>query len=140
MKAHDIGQQSYTAFMDERLEKDFPVKKFHDPTKMNKLKTFANLCKKKPVKSNGRVVMLKADRSLFGRIVVMAQSRCLKMEDILAHSLGPLPWALSTPDGLLRKTNKAALAIVLQKNIVVAEQLPGNTSSVVDGMNLVQRV
>lgn len=39
----------------------------------------------------------------------MAQGRDLQMEEILSHAFGPLPWALSTPDGFLRKTNKAAL-------------------------------
>jgi len=31
MKAHEIGEQSYIPFKEERLEKDPPVKKFHDP-------------------------------------------------------------------------------------------------------------
>lgn len=70
----------------------------------------------------------------------MAQARSLLMEDILCHPLGPLPWALSTPDGLLRKTNKATLATMLQKNVAAVEQLPDNCVSVVDGMRLVQRV
>lgn len=100
MKAHSIGEQCYSTFKDERLEKDPPALKFHDPITANKLKNFSNLCKKKTVKSSGRVIILKAERSLFGRIIVMAQGRSLKMEDILSHPLGPLPWALSTPDGL----------------------------------------
>lgn len=83
---------------------------------------------------------MKADRSLFGCIVVMAQGRNLKMGDILSHPLGPLPWSLSTPDGLLRKTNKSSLATSLQKNVEVAHELPSNSASVVDGMNLVQRI
>ena len=62
------------------------------------------------------------------------------MEDITSHPMGPLPWALSTPDGLLRKTNKASLATALQKNVTVADQLPPNPACVIDGMNLVQRV
>ena len=78
------------------------------------------------------MIILKADRFLFGRIIVMAQGRNL---DIMSHPQGPLPWALSTHDGLLRKTNKATLATTLQKNVAVAEQFPGNSASVVDGMN-----
>ena len=116
-----------------------PATKFHDPMKTNMLKTFSNMCKKKEVKSSGRVTILKADRSLFGRIIVMAQGRNLQMDDILSHHLGPLPWALATADGLLRK-NKASLATTLQKNVKVAVQLPGNSASVIDVMNLVQRV
>ena len=78
------------------------------------------------MKSSGRVAILKADRSPFGRIIVMAQGSNLKMEDILSHPLVPLPWALSTPDGLLRKTNKAALPTSLQSNVAPIEQLPDN--------------
>ena len=138
MRAQEIGEQCYVAFKEERLEKDPPTKNFHDPIPTNKLKTFSNLCKKKVVKSSGRTIILKADRLLFGRIIVMAQGRSLKMEDVLSHPLGPLPWALSTTDGLLRKTNKAALATILQKNVAASEHLPGNSTSVVDGMNIVQ--
>ena len=107
MKAHAIGEQCYSTFKDERLEKDPPVKKFNDPIEQVKFKSFSNICKKKEVKSSERVIILKSDRSLFGRIIVMGQGRSLKIEDILCHPLGPLPWALSTPDGLLGKTNKA---------------------------------
>ena len=73
MKTHEIGEQCYTNFKEERLEKDPPAKQFHDPIPANKLKTFSNLCKKKEVKSSGRVIIFKADKSLFGRIIVMAQ-------------------------------------------------------------------
>lgn len=140
MHAREIGELSYATFKEERLEKDPPVKKFHEPMKTTKLKTFANMCKKKVVKSKGKEIILRADRSLFGRIIVMAQQRSISMEDVLSHPLGPLPWAMSTPEGFLRKTNKAALAATLQKNVAVAEQLPEQCASVIDGMNLVQRV
>ena len=62
------------------------------------------------------------------------------MTDILSYPLGPLPWALLTPDGLLRKTNKASLATCLQKKVTVAEELPDLPATVVDGMNLVQQI
>ena len=62
------------------------------------------------------------------------------MDTILSHPLGPLPWALSTPDGLLRKTNKASLASLLQKNVQVCEEVPVNSAAVIDGMSLVQRL
>ena len=52
MKAHAIGEQCYSTFKDERLEKDPPVKKFHDPIEQVKLKSFSNLCKKEEVKSS----------------------------------------------------------------------------------------
>jgi len=140
IKAHDIGQQCYLDFKDQHLEKDPPEKKFHDPIVLNKLKSFSSLCIRKQVKSSGRVAILKANRSLFGRIIVMAQGHNLKMEEILSHPLGPLPWALSTPDGLLRKTNKASLATSLQNNVALGEKLPDNFTTVIDGMSSVQKV
>lgn len=83
------------------------------------------MCGKKVVKS----------RSLFGCIIVTAQKRNIQMKDVRPYPLGPLPWDLSTPDGLLRKTNKATLATTLQKNVTVADKLPEKSATVVDRMN-----
>ena len=135
---HLYCKDRYATVNGERLERDLPANKFHDPMKTIRLKTFSNMCKKKELKSSGRT--LNADRSLFGRIIVMAQGRNLQMDDILSHPLGPLPCALTTADGLLRKNNKAFLAATFQKNVKVAEQLPGISASVIDGMNVVKRV
>jgi hypothetical protein len=79
-------------------------------------------------------IILKADRSLFGRIIVMAENRNLQMSQILAHPLGPLPWSLATPDGQLRKTNKAALAAHFKKMSSPVEHPPnhGRMASVID--------
>ena len=49
MNAQEIGEKCYSKFKDERLEKDPPTKRFHDPITTNKLKTFSNLCGKKKV-------------------------------------------------------------------------------------------
>ena len=137
--AHAVGERCYANFKEERMEKTPQIRKFHDPLKTNELKTFSDLNKKKQVPID-RSIILKANRPLFGRIIVIAQERSLQMDAILAHPLGPLPWALSTPDGLLRKTNKASRASMLQKNVQVSEEVPVNSAAVVDGMSLVQRL
>ena len=85
LKANEIDELAYASFKGERRERDPPANKFHDPIKTNRLNTFSNMCKKKEVKRSGRVTILKADRSLFGRIIVMAQGRNLQMDDILSH-------------------------------------------------------
>ena len=59
LKAYEIGEQTYATFKGERLESDPPAKKFHDPMKTNRLKTFSNMCKKKEVKSSGRVTIFR---------------------------------------------------------------------------------
>ena len=62
------------------------------------------------------------------------------MRDVLAHPLGPLPWALANADGSLRKTNKAALARELEKNVSPTEHIPTPSTRIIDGMSLVQKM
>ena len=66
--------------------------------------------KKKTANGPTKEIVLKADRRLFGNMVLIAQSRKLEMCDVLCHPLGPLPWALAIPDGTMQKTNKAVLS------------------------------
>ena len=69
-----------------------------------------SLSKKKTVSTQRRTMILKADRSLFGRMIITGQRRKIEVKDKLQHSLGPMLWALSTAEDFPRKTNKAALA------------------------------
>ena len=48
-------------------------------------------------------IVRKADRSLFGQMLIIAQSRELHMKDMLSHPLGPLLWALANGIGSLQK-------------------------------------
>lgn len=99
MRARQVGEKGYQQFKTESIEISTPKTKFHDPLKLNKLKTFASLAKQKTVNSNGRALILKADRSLFGRMMITDQRRKIEVRELLSHSLGPLPWALATPEG-----------------------------------------
>ena len=58
-------------------------------------------------------MILKADSSLFGRIIILGQNRKTEVRELLHYSLGPLQWVLATPEGFPRKTNTAALATYL---------------------------
>ena len=79
LKARHIGKKKYQEFNEQRLESSPPQIKFHDPIKLQKLKTFTSLIKKKTVKIQGRTIMLKADRSLFGRMIICGQSRNIEI-------------------------------------------------------------
>ena len=81
----------------------------------------------------GRAIVLKAYRSLFGRIFVMAQGRNLKMMNILSHPQQPLSWALLMPDEFLRKTNNATLAICLSQNVTETKELSDHSTTVIGG-------
>ena len=73
-------------------------------------------------------------------MIIIAESRKLKMSDVLAHPLGPLPWSLAATHGSLRKTNKAVLDKELEKNVPPAETIPGPCATIIDGMSIVQRM
>jgi len=72
----------------------------------------------------------KADRILFGQIVVNAESRKLEMRDVLAYSL-------SNNDGSRHKTNIAVQARELEKNVSPAEEISEPSATIIDRMSLV---
>ena len=72
-------------------------------------------------------------------MAIIAQTRQLDMREVLAHSLGPIPWALATSSGSLRKTNKAALSTALEKLSVPVEAIPPDSACIIDAMSIVQK-
>ena len=77
---------------------------------VEKLKMFTSFSKTKTVSTQRRTMILKADRSLFRRMIITGQRRKIEVKDKLQHSLGPMPWALSKAEDFPQKNNKAALA------------------------------
>ena len=75
-----FGEQEFQQFQEERLHSSPGKKKFHEPVKLKTLKTFTSLIKKKAVLTQGRAMMLKADRSLFGRMIISGQSRNIEVK------------------------------------------------------------
>jgi hypothetical protein len=78
-KAHKVGEEAYQASKKDRLEKEPPLVNFHDKMKKQNLKTFAHIKRKHAAndKAQGKQVVLKADRNLFGHMILVAQSRQL---------------------------------------------------------------
>ena len=73
-------------------------------------------------------------------MIIIAENRKLKMDDVLFHPLGPLPWALTSIDGSLRKTNKASLAKEILKDVPAADVIPQPSARIIDGMTMVQKI
>ena len=75
-------------FVTERLERNPPSRKFTDPIKKQKLKSFSSMTKtKKTVTVSGRETILRANCNLFGTMVLTSQSRDLNIKEILGHPL-----------------------------------------------------
>jgi hypothetical protein len=137
--ALDKGEKAYQNFKQTRLESS--AVKYTDRLPKLKLKTFGDITKRaKQIKIDGKEAMLRADRNLFGNMIISAQSRNLDMREVLSHPLGPLPWSLATPDGCLRKTNKSALGRELEKSVPPAENIPTPNACIIDGMALVNKI
>ena len=64
------------------------------------------------------------------------------MKDVLTYSLGPIPWALATPDGGLVKTEKSKLLKVIECDCAdpLVSTLPHNCVRIFDGMVLIQQL
>ena len=107
LEADDIVERAYRCFSRQRLESNPAKEKCFDAMKKVNLKTFAHLSRKREVqKGSTNEIVVRADRRLFAQMIVIAEKRKLTMSSVLSHPLGPPPWALASPDGSLRKTNK----------------------------------
>jgi hypothetical protein len=132
------GEEAYQEFENERLSED-RTKNFFDPIPKMKLKTFENKTVKSKT-STEKEVELKADKNLFSLMTIVAQTRQLDMKKVFCHPLGPVPWALSTSSGSMRKTSKAVLSQALEKLSAPVEALPDDTVTVIDAMSIVQKI
>ena len=140
-RAMKVDDNCYANSKTERLESYPQIKNFHNPIKLNKLRTFSNLSKQREIKNNGRSVIPQADKAIFSRIIVMAQNRNLYMAEVLSHPLGPLPWALVIPEGIFAENKQNYSGHSLQNNFTPAEKkMPDNSATIIDGMFLIQKV
>ena len=136
--AHDMlrvrrtGEEAYDSFKREGLEEVSRKKQFHNPMRKTRLKTFTTIDRKKQGHITGNAAILKADRSLFGKMIVIAQSWQLNMRAIFVHPLGPIMWALATPECFPKKISKVEQAHHLRKGAALAEYIPDKSATVID--------
>ena len=51
----------------------------------------------------GKEVIIRADHSPFGRLLIIREKHGISMKEVLQYSLGPIAWSLATPDGYIFK-------------------------------------
>ena len=101
LRALEVGEEAYQTFKQTRLDDDhLPSVKFHDKMTKQILKTLSTIGTK-TARTKGQNVVLRADRNLFSQMILVDGSRSVNMKDVLAHQVGPLPWALANADGSL---------------------------------------
>ena len=106
--AEKKGNAAFVSFVVTRLKSN-EIEYLYAPLPKSNLQTFGNLVKSRTVKSTATAVVVKDDRGMFARIVVIAHHRQMNMQEVLAYPLGPLPWSLAIADGAPTKTAKSAL-------------------------------
>ena len=90
IEAKRKGERAYEDFKRERLQPG-STKSVNESVLKMKLKTFTGIKEKQKAKSSHKETVLKADRQLFGHMVLISMKRDLDMEEVLKHPLGPLP-------------------------------------------------
>ena len=86
------GATALMAFVEERLVTNSTG--FFQTLPRLKLGSFRDAQKKTSVAGGDRNFIIRADRNLFARLLVIGQSRQMDLKDLLSQELGPLPWSL----------------------------------------------
>ena len=130
LKAEEKGKSALVSFVQDRLTSS--AVGFLETLPRLKLGKFGEV--KKTVNQGGKSFVLRANRNLFARLLVIGQSRQIDLRDLLTHELGPVPWSLATYDGSLAKTNKSALAKLLKDGVEIFPNLTNASAVIVDAM------
>ncbi|CAC5416826.1 unnamed protein product [Mytilus coruscus] len=141
LNAYEKGKLASENFITERLTCIQKSTDIFKPIKRQSLLTFSTKeIKGKRLMADKNNNTLKADRNLFGRLLVIAQTRQLDMREVLQFELGPLPWSLVIVDGTPVKTNKSVLADLLEKGVEQMQVIPEESMWIFDDMAVFQSI
>lgn len=140
LTAPEKGETAVKVFMYQRLLS--PSVDIFAPIKAQKLKTFSDQAKTKKKSAAGKEVILRADKKLFSRLLVIGQSRKIDLKEILSYSLGTVSYPLAIADGSLAKTNKSALLDLLETKVgdCLVGKVPADGAILFDGMAVIQYI
>ena len=85
----------------------------------------------------GDLVDMKNSKALFTKMLLVARSHNLQLEDVFRYSLRPFPCSLATRKGDLVKTSKAKLLHVIEdkvKDCTVSQPETPNKACILDAM------
>ena len=135
--AEATGQLAFNKFVDDRLKNK--TSDFNERLEKSKLKTSASIANARTLKTKNKEINVKVQRNILGQLLLLSLEHEVDMQKVLCYPLSPVPWSLSTTNGLPLKTNKATLFRKLENNNCLISdditRLPG-TVYVVDGNSL----
>ena len=136
---YEKGEVIASEFIRNNVISDNPD--LYKSIKKSNVKTFASSAKLVSVKTKkDEVVVLKSTKYLFARLLLLAISRGIDMEEVLKYSLRPFPSALATVDGSLLKCTKCSLLHIIESDVEdhLVESVPQESALIVDAMAVLQ--
>ncbi|XP_028411727.1 uncharacterized protein LOC114534480 [Dendronephthya gigantea] len=134
------GKFAADDFMKSKIVGEMP--NIYESIKKTKLETFSSLGKKVVSKNKkGELVAMKNSKILFTKMLLIAKSRNLQMDNVLKYSLRPFPASLATHEGDIVKTSKAKLLHAVEEQVEEAtvSELPITEKvCVLDAMAMLQ--
>ena len=113
LRAEQVGKLQAEIFIEERIKSNDVG--FYETVKRNKLKTFTSMLATEKVAVKDKEVVIRADRDLFARLLVIRETREVSMKDFVGYSLAPVAWSLVTAIGNVYKSTKSDLLTCLEK-------------------------
>ena len=139
LSAKEKGIKAMEEFITSRLSENSQGE-FFSPIKKLKLKTFSTLKKTTVNKTKTIMIPVKSHSNMFGQLALLMQKRDIDLREVFKYPLGPYPWSLCGAMGELRKTSKATLLHLLEKDVIPEGSIEGQTVTILDGMALVQKL
>ena len=139
LRAEEIGEEQFKTFVQKNLLSEEPD--IFTTLKKNKLPTFSSAKKTNVKDSKGKEITVKMNRNFFARLLILAKSRQIDLEEVLSYSLGVYPLSLATASGTFVKTAKSKLFEILEsetKNSAVDISNRLNNALIVDAMAVLQ--
>ena len=90
---------------------------FEKPIKRQKISNFASMGAKVRCIRNQKVEVVKMERNLMGRLLILAIQNKIDMAIVLGLPMTPLPLVYGHPDGSLNKTAKSVLFHLLEAKV-----------------------
>ena len=138
LSAGSSGEAAYLDFQNDRLLSS--KVDFFSPIKANKLKTFDKIGHSRlQTKQQAKTNLIKTDRSIFARLLVISRSRFVDLKEIMCYPLNSVSLPLATADGQISKTVKSQLLQALESECQNIDlDIPKDSAVIMDAMAVVQ--
>ena len=113
------GWQQMNAFVEKRINSN--AVGFWEPIPNMKIKTFSSTNKKIRVKSSDKLVTVKTDRDLFGRLLIVSITRQICLKEVLSFELSPSLIHPQAQTEVLEKGQRASYALSWRKTLTFSD-------------------